>query len=132
MIDEIPIPNRLENRIHETEHEQILHGFLAQVVIDPKNLPLLERAMGGAVDSALVDVETKQLFDQEKARLSERDRQILVLIEQDCGSPRDVAEALGLTYAAAAKAIQRAKERVAEILSSTNVHRRGHIRAVDQ
>jgi DNA-directed RNA polymerase specialized sigma24 family protein len=65
------------------------------------------------------------LFDQMKAHLSERDRQILALIEQDCGSPRDVAKALGLTYMAAAKAIQRAKERMAEILSSTGVHRRG-------
>ncbi len=92
----------------------------------------LERAMGGAVDSALVDVETKQLFDQMKARLSERDRHILVLIEQDRGSPRDVAEALGLTYTAAAKAIQRAKERVAEILSSSGVHRHGGTKGAER
>jgi RNA polymerase sigma factor (sigma-70 family) len=90
----------------------------------------LERALGGAADSAIVDVETKRLFDQMKARLSERDRHILVLIEQDRGSPRDVAEALGLTYTAAAKAIQRAKERVAEILSSSGVHRHGGIKGV--
>jgi RNA polymerase sigma factor (sigma-70 family) len=87
----------------------------------------LERALGTAVDSAYSDVELKHLFDQMKTHLSERDRQILALIEQDRGSPRDVAEALGLTYMAAAKAIQRAKERVAEILSSKGVHRHGRI-----
>jgi DNA-directed RNA polymerase specialized sigma24 family protein len=87
----------------------------------------LERSMGAAVDSALSDVETKHLFEQMRAHLSDRDRQILVLIEQDRGNPRDVAKALGLTYAAAAKAIQRTKARVAEILSSAGVHRRGRI-----
>jgi DNA-directed RNA polymerase specialized sigma24 family protein len=83
--------------------------------------------LGARVDSALSDVEVKRLFDQLKAHLTERDRQILVLIEQDRGNPRDVAKALGLTYTAAAKAIQRAKERVAEILSSPGVHRRGRM-----
>jgi DNA-directed RNA polymerase specialized sigma24 family protein len=87
----------------------------------------LERSMGATVDSALSDVETKHLFDQMRARLSDRDRQILVLIEQEHGNPGDVAKALGLTYAAAAKAIQRTRARLAEILSSEGFHRHGPI-----
>jgi hypothetical protein len=56
------------------------------------------------------------LFDQLKTKLSERDRHILVLLQQDITSPASVATALGVSYAAAAKAIQRVKERIAAIL----------------
>ena len=56
------------------------------------------------------------LFDQLKTKLSERDRHILVLLQQDMTSPASVAAALGVSYAAAAKAIQRVKERIAAIL----------------
>jgi DNA-directed RNA polymerase specialized sigma24 family protein len=40
-----------------------------------------------------------------------------MLLLQDITSPRDVAAALGIKYDAAAKAIQRVKERIAAILS---------------
>ncbi len=56
------------------------------------------------------------LFDQLKTKLSERDRHILVLLQQDITSPASVAAALGVSYTAAAKAIQRVKERIAAIL----------------
>jgi DNA-directed RNA polymerase specialized sigma24 family protein len=56
------------------------------------------------------------LFDQLKSRLNERDRQILILLQQDITSPASVAGALGVSYAAAAKAIQRTKERIFAIL----------------
>ena len=56
------------------------------------------------------------LFDQLKAKLSERDRHILVLLQQDITSPARVAAALGVSYSAAAKAIQRVKERISTIL----------------
>jgi len=56
------------------------------------------------------------LFDQLRTKLSERDRQILVLLQQDITSPASVAGALGVSYAAAAKAIQRVKERISTIL----------------
>jgi DNA-directed RNA polymerase specialized sigma24 family protein len=56
------------------------------------------------------------LFDQLRTKLSERDRHILVLLLQGLTSPASVAEALGVSYAAAAKAIQRARERIAAIL----------------
>jgi hypothetical protein len=56
------------------------------------------------------------LFGQLKTKLSERDRHILVLLQQDITSPASVAAALGVSYAAAAKAIQRVKERISTIL----------------
>jgi hypothetical protein len=56
------------------------------------------------------------LFEQLKTKLSERDRHILVLLQQDITSPARVAAALGVSYSAAAKAIQRVKERIAAIL----------------
>src|ERR1700691_65330 len=56
------------------------------------------------------------LFEQLKTKLSERDRHILVLLQQDITSPASVAAALGINYAAAAKAMQRVKERIAAIL----------------
>src|SRR3984957_14800108 len=56
------------------------------------------------------------LFDQLKTKLNDRDRHILVLLQQDITSPASVATALGVSYAAAAKAIQRVKERIAAIL----------------
>jgi RNA polymerase sigma factor (sigma-70 family) len=61
-------------------------------------------------------IDQAVLFDQLKTRLSERDRQVLVLLLQDQTSPVSVAAALGVSYAAAAKAIQRVKERIAAIL----------------
>ena len=66
--------------------------------------------------SALRVMDQAVLFDQLKTKLSERDRHILVLLLQDQTSPASVAAALGLSYAAAAKAIQRVKERIAAIL----------------
>jgi DNA-directed RNA polymerase specialized sigma24 family protein len=61
-------------------------------------------------------IDRAVLFEQLKTKLSERDRHILVLLQQDITSPASVAAALGVSYAAAAKAIQRVKERIAAIL----------------
>jgi len=61
-------------------------------------------------------MERAVLFEQLRTKLNERDREILMLLLQDITSPRDVAAALGIKYDAAAKAIQRVKERIAAIL----------------
>ncbi len=77
--------------------------------------PELEKWVG--FDSeAEITLERTVLFEQLTMKLSQRDRDILILLLQDITSPRDVASALGITYAAAAKAIQRVKERIAAIL----------------
>lgn len=90
--------------------------------------PVKEMAVGvgpeleqwvGLDPQAQVTIERTVLFEQLRAKLNERDRQILMLLLQDITSPRDVAAALGIKYDAAAKAIQRVKERIAAILSSS-------------
>jgi hypothetical protein len=81
--------------------------------------PELEQWLG-LDPKAQLTMERTVLFEQLRTKLNERDRQILVLLLQDITSPRDVAAALGIKYDAAAKAIQRVKERIAEILLSSS------------
>ena len=47
--DVFAIPYRLEKRVGKPEVQNVLHGFLAQVVIDAKNGGLAEHIMQGAV-----------------------------------------------------------------------------------
>ena len=75
----------------------------------------LER-LAGTSESFETTVERHILFQQLKEVLSERDRMILFLLLEDKTSPRDVAAVLNTSYPAAAKAIQRVKERIAEAL----------------
>jgi DNA-directed RNA polymerase specialized sigma24 family protein len=76
----------------------------------------LER-IGGLGGSFHYATDRKILFEQLKATLNERDRYILVLLLEGNTSPANVAKALGTTYSAAAKAIQRVKERIAVTLN---------------
>jgi DNA-directed RNA polymerase specialized sigma24 family protein len=86
----------------------------------------LER-IGGLNGSFEGVVNRKILFEQLKATLNERDRYILVLLLEDNMSPATIAKALGTTYPAAAKAIQRVKERIAsKLISARNVGNPGH------
>ena len=86
----------------------------------------LER-IGGLNGSFEGAVDRKILFEQLKATLNERDRYILVLLLEDNTSPATVAKALGTSYPAAAKAIQRVKERIAsKLISARNVGNPGH------
>jgi hypothetical protein len=78
----------------------------------------VDRSMQVVMDRAI-------LFEQLKSKLNDRDRQILVLLQQDKTSPASVAAALGVSYAAAAKAIQRVKDRLAAILASAPIDDRG-------
>jgi DNA-directed RNA polymerase specialized sigma24 family protein len=80
----------------------------------PLELEESERTRGprpGAMTSADLSI----LFAEIKVQLSERDRQILVLMEQDVGSPQQIAELFEMSYSAAAKAIQRVRDRMAAI-----------------
>lgn len=72
----------------------------------------LER-ISGTSGSFEGSVHRKILFDELKAVLNERDRYILFLLLEDQSSPATVAQKLGTSYNAAAKAIQRVKERIA-------------------
>jgi DNA-directed RNA polymerase specialized sigma24 family protein len=85
-----------------------------EVMLEPDDLEHVRKAE--PVPSYSVDLSV--LFSEIKTRLSERDRQILVLLEQDLG-PAEIAKTFEISYSAAAKAIQRARERMTAILSAT-------------
>ena len=42
VIDVVAIPDRLENRVRKPQHQQVLHGLFAEVVVDAIDLPLGE------------------------------------------------------------------------------------------
>ena len=42
VIDELPVQQRLEDRVAEAEGQQVLHRLLAQVVVDAVDLVLVE------------------------------------------------------------------------------------------
>ena len=42
VVDEVPVPDGLEQRVGEPERHQVLDGLLAQVVVDPEHLGLVE------------------------------------------------------------------------------------------
>ena len=61
------------------------------------------------------------LFNELKAKLNERDNFILMLLVQDISTPAGVAEALGVSYAAAAQAIHRVKNRIAASMAQSEI-----------
>jgi DNA-directed RNA polymerase specialized sigma24 family protein len=80
----------------------------------------LERLAGGTPAGKGVETaESEIFFAQLRKHLTERDRHILVLIEQDLDKPPDIAAALDISYEAAAKALQRVRARVAGIINGT-------------
>jgi hypothetical protein len=81
----------------------------AGIGADLERLGVLDRSFQGKIHRTV-------LFEQLKASLNERDRYILFLLLQDETSPATIATALGTNYFAAAKAIQRVKERIAVVL----------------
>jgi DNA-directed RNA polymerase specialized sigma subunit len=91
------------------------------VTVDYSRLRLL--VAGAAVDPSFADAELEILFSQIRTHLSERERHILVLMKQDLG-PRQISAALGITYDAASKAIQRVRDRVASLLAAPEARRK--------
>ena len=76
----------------------------------------LERQAGAQPDSSFQRIEKKLLLDQMKVDLTERDRHILMLIQQGISDSKSIANALGITNEAAKKAIQRTKHKMMTIL----------------
>ena len=65
------LPQRAENRIAEAQHHQVLHGFLAEVVVDPVDLRFVEMLADRRVDF----LRGRQIVAQ---RLFEHDPRIAV------------------------------------------------------
>ena len=50
LVDVLPVPQRLEDRVAEAEDEDVLDGLLAEVVVDAEGLPLVEGTRHQAVE----------------------------------------------------------------------------------
>src|SRR5258708_31991646 len=66
-----------------------------EILMDPAEV---EHLAGQSKSTSAADLNV--LFSQIKSRLSERDRQILVLLEQDLGA-QEIANAFKISYSAA-------------------------------
>src|SRR5581483_7977489 len=62
--DIVAVPDWLQKRIGKAEVEQILHWFLAEVMIDPENLRFLKGLVENSVEGLRGGkIATKRLFD---------------------------------------------------------------------
>ena len=63
VIDELAVPDRLEQAVGEPEGENVLRGFFAEKVVDPKDLFLVESLMDGLVEfPRAVQVDAERLL----------------------------------------------------------------------
>ncbi len=52
VIDVVPIPQRLYDRVRESKYQQVLNGLFPQIMIDSKNLLLFIMAMQFSIEIA--------------------------------------------------------------------------------
>ena len=66
VIDVEMIPERLVNRIGKTEIDQVLDGFLAEVMVDAEDIFFRECALQGLVEVLrALEIRAERLFDDE-------------------------------------------------------------------
>ncbi len=64
VVDELPVPDGLEEAVREAEREDVLDGFLPEVVVDPEDLLLVEHGVDALVQLArALDVGAERLLD---------------------------------------------------------------------
>ncbi len=73
----------------------------------------------GVDDEVQTRIDRRIFFQELTTKLDGRDQEILVLLLQDITSASSVGKALGISEAAAAKAIQRLKIRIASFVGSS-------------
>lgn len=65
-VDVVAVPQRLEDAVREAQHENVLHRFLAQIVVDAVNVPLGENIAQQSVQLAgRFEVAPERLFDHD-------------------------------------------------------------------
>ena len=66
MVDMIAIPDRLEHPVGKAQHQDVLDGFLAEIVIDPVNLLLVDELEQFSVQRfRRGEISAERLFDHE-------------------------------------------------------------------
>ena len=65
-LDEVAVPDRLEEGIGEAEIQQVLHRFLAEIMIDPEDLVLVKYQMQHAIEPARGgEIASERLLDHQ-------------------------------------------------------------------
>ena len=77
VVDRAASPQRLEQRVRETQGEEVLHGLLAQVMIDPEDPVLRKTPPHFVVDRAGRRVVVAERFLQHDAALCRQESVIL-------------------------------------------------------
>src|SRR5437764_9114559 len=66
MVDEVSVPDRLENAVGEAEGQDVLDGLFAQVVIDAEHLRLAEHRTDGVVKvPSRLKIHTERFLDDQ-------------------------------------------------------------------
>ena len=104
MVDEVSVPDRLENAVGEAERQDVLDGLFAQVMIDAEHLRLAEHGTDGVVEvPRRLQIHTERLLDDQthegvlraplmQPRLAELRRDVL----EQLGGCREIEQAVAL------------------------------------
>jgi len=66
MVDVIAVPDRLEHAVGKAQHQDVLHGLLAEIMIDPVDLMLFDQLQQFAVQRLRRgEVGAERLFDHQ-------------------------------------------------------------------
>ena len=69
MVDVVAVPDRLEDRVGEPQHQDVLHRLLAQVMVDPVDLALGEDVVDLPIElSGAGQVRAEGFFDHDASR----------------------------------------------------------------
>lgn len=67
-VDVVPVPQRLEDSVRKTQYQNVLDGFLPQIVVDPVYLALGEYSSEQSVQSARrLQIAAERFFDDDPA-----------------------------------------------------------------
>jgi hypothetical protein len=97
VVDIVAVPDRLQERVRKTEIEEILHGLLGEVVVDAKDIRLLERRMQRSVECpGRAEVASERLLDHHAcARRTPRRAQALDDRRKQTGWDGEIVERPG-------------------------------------
>ena len=66
VLDVVPVPDRLEERVREAEVEEVLHRFLAEEVVDAEDARLVEDAAQQLVQRpGRIEIVSERLLDND-------------------------------------------------------------------
>ena len=96
LLDEVAVPDRLEQRVREAEHHQVLDGLLAQEVVDPVDRVLFEVLVQQRVElDRALQIAPERLLDHDPAALRDADaRESLGHVVEQEGRDREVADGM--------------------------------------